>query len=174
MQPPEKNNVRKTNWDLPSYRENNEELDGDLRELQSHKPNKARFMYIRKLGSSIDWWLSKFFTNTESTHLKLKEVETKEDNLKGSQEYQNLLLQKAKISFYGSFLAGVMGLTINCVAFSLICYGSPDVGLPALGGGFSLKASAYFLYKISQDANDRLDRYYGKPRDKDKNEKDKN
>ncbi len=76
----------------------------------------------------------------------------------------NLLFEKARVSFYGSLLAGTVGITMNCVGFGMMYFGKTDVGFPTAVGGFGLEACSYFVYKVSQDSNDRLDSYFGNER----------
>lgn len=157
--------AQKSNWkSLPSRRESDEELRGDLQELQNHSQfgEKGVGNYIKNLWQSVRWGLAQSSTNTQSTHLKLKEgVTPVEKNDEGQKEYRNLLFEKARVSFYGSLLAGTMGITMNCLGFGMMYFGKTDVGFPTAVGGFGLEACSYFVYKVSQDANDRLDSYFG-------------
>lgn len=163
--------ARKSNWrTLPSRRENEEELGGDYKEYRSRsQPQDGSIIgYIQTFFEDAQWKLAKKLTVNQTTHLKIKEgiTPTLEDD-EGRRKYQNLLFQKATLGFYGSFFAGMLGVILNVVGFGMICFGQTELGISTAAGGVGLEGSAFFIQKISQDANDRLDNYFGNGRGKD-------
>ncbi|MCC5612260.1 hypothetical protein LC612_37455 [Nostoc sp. CHAB 5834] len=168
-----KSKVQKSNWQsLPSVQENKEELRGDYLERRSRSRQKRGSIvrYVKNIFQNAQWELAKKLTVNQTTHLKLKErIKPSLEDDEGRKKYQELLFQKAKFGFYGSLFAGTLGVTMNIVGFAMICFGQTELGIPTALGGFSLEGSALFMQKISKDANDRLDSYFGNKRDKDEN-----
>ncbi|MHC5717483.1 MAG: TRADD-N-associated membrane domain-containing protein [Nostoc sp.] len=163
--------VKKSNWQsLPSDQENEEELRGDHLERRSRSRRKKGGIvrYMKNIFQNAQWELAKNLTLNQTTHLKLKEgIRPSIEDDEGRKKYQDILFQKAKLGFYGSLFAGTLGVTMNVVGFGMICFGQTQLGIPTAIGGFSLEGSALFMQKISKDANDRLDSYFGNGRDKD-------
>ncbi|MBW4615954.1 MAG: hypothetical protein KME21_22260 [Desmonostoc vinosum HA7617-LM4] len=164
-----KSKARKSNWQsLPSAQDNEEELRGDHLERRRRSRYKKGGIVrnLKNIFQNAQWELARKLTVNQTTHLKLKEgIKPSLEDDEAIKRYQELLFQKAKLGFYGSLFAGTLGVTMNIVGFGMICFGQTELGISTTIGGFSLEGSAFLMQKISQDANDRLDRYFRNKRD---------
>ncbi|MBW4505065.1 MAG: DUF998 domain-containing protein [Scytonematopsis contorta HA4267-MV1] len=148
--------AQSSNWYmLPGNDENDEEILGDLQELQNKGEAKNPIQ-------SAEWKVANKLTKVKTTHLKIMGA-TPSDESKGenTKAYEKNLLTRLKVSFYGVFGVGAVGIAVFCTGVGYTIAGNPTVGGGLMAGASGLGFVATLCNDAYKRTSDSADKHFG-------------
>ena len=148
--------VQSSNWYiLPGNDENDEEILGDLQELQNNGEAKD-------LIQSAEWKLANKLTKIRTTHLKIKGgIPSDESKGENTKAYEKGLLTRLRYSFYSLIGVAAVGTTIFCTGVGYTVVGNPTLGLGLMTGASGLGFVATLCNDAYKRTSDSADKHFG-------------
>ncbi|WP_445627977.1 hypothetical protein [Nostoc sp. DSM 114167] len=115
------------------------------------KPVKQDIQFY--IIDSDNWYEKGKPLNLNAFIQSIKAFTTIEKNILNRRK--NKIVKTAMLSLYS------LGVSMNIVGFSIALLGEPNLGFPTAACGFSFDAAAFFLKKISKDADENYSRLKG-------------